>query len=82
MRAIPDNDAWAVERQIGASVAVDPEKHRSFGINRSNLDDFGPSKTAWTKTTGDLGFSPSLFQEVVHGIKNVNKSSTHSDKKP
>jgi hypothetical protein len=82
MRATPDNDAWVVERQIGASVAVDPEKHLSFGITRSNLDDFGPSKTAWNKTTGDLSFSPSLFREVVHGIKNVNKSSTHSHKNP
>jgi hypothetical protein len=30
IRATPDNDAWVVERQIGASVAVDPEKHLSF----------------------------------------------------
>ncbi|HTF63562.1 MAG TPA: hypothetical protein VK638_12730 [Edaphobacter sp.] len=75
MRATPDNDAWLVQRQIGASVAVDPEKHLSLGISQRYLNDFGPSKTGWTTTTGNLSFSPGLFREVVRGIKSVSKPS-------
>jgi hypothetical protein len=82
MRATPDNDAWVVQRQIGASVAVDPEKHLSFGISQGYLNDYGPSKNSWTKTTGNVSFSPGLFRDVVRGIKSVNKPSAHPPESP
>jgi hypothetical protein len=80
MRASPDNDALLVQRRVGASVALDPEKRFSFGITHSYLNDFGPSKAAWHTTTGDVNISPEVFRDVVHSIKNVNKQLTHSDK--
>jgi hypothetical protein len=82
MRASPDNDEWILQREIGAAVAVDPEKHLTFGISQGYLNDFGPSKNSWTTTTGNLSFSPSLFGEVARGIKSKNKPSKHPPKNP
>jgi hypothetical protein len=81
LRSSPDNDDWIVQREVGASVAVDPEKHLSFGISQGYLNDFGPSKNSWTTTTGNLSFSPSLFGEIGRGLKSVGKPSAHPSNK-
>ena len=81
LRSSPDNDDWILQRQIGAAVAVDPEKHLSFGISQGYLNDFGPSQKSWTTTTGNLNFSPSLFGEIGRGLKSLGKPSVHPSNK-
>lgn len=80
MRATSFNDDWFVTSDIGAHVSIDPEKNLSLGITRSYVDNFGPGNAPWSKTTGDLGISSGLFQEVFHGIRKAGKQmGSHQD---
>ena len=73
MRATPSNDDWIVSSEVGARIAVDPQKQVSLGVTESYVNDFGPAKNSWTRTAGDVTFTPGLFREVAQGVGRIHK---------
>lgn len=75
MHATSFNDDWFVTSDIGAHIYIDPDKDLSVGITRSHINEFGPARARWSRTSGDINLDPGLFQELVHGIHKAQKRS-------
>jgi hypothetical protein len=78
MRATPFNDDWLVQTEFGTRVFLDRQKLLALGITQSYVHDYGPGKMRWSKTAVSVSFSPRLFKQIFHGVRNAGKHSTHS----
>ncbi len=81
MRANSSTDDWIVTSDVGASVAVDPQKRLSLGFTKGFVQDFGPIRHNWSTTSGSVGVSPDLVRQLVHGVKGIKTRSQDAAEK-